>query len=63
MWQLQFSRPNHDRLVRRVAGALLDGTLRPSDVEGLTDRQVRAWMARRASTAGCRRVSTSATPE
>lgn len=50
MLHLEFSRPDHDKLVRRVAGRLLEGTLRPSDVDGLADRQVRAWMARHPGT-------------
>jgi len=62
MQHFQFSRPDHDLLVRRVAAGLLEGTLRPSDVDGRTDRQVRDWMARHASTAGDTRVSAPVAP-
>jgi len=62
MQHFQFSRHDHDLLVRRVAAGLLEGTLRPSDVDGRTDRQVRDWMARHASTVGNTRVSAPVAP-
>ena len=62
MQHFEFSRPDHDLLVRRVAGRLLEGTLRPSDVDGLADRQVRAWMARHPSTDETTPASSAAAP-
>lgn len=60
MHLFQFSKPEHDLLVRRVATGLLDGTLRLTDIEGKTDRQV-ARMVHHSS-AGTVRVGTAAAP-
>ena len=62
MHRFQFSKPEHNMLVRRVAAALLDGTLRPKDIDGLTDRQVQAQLARHAGTTANASISTSPTP-
>ena len=43
-----FRKTRHEALVREVAQALSEGTLCPSDVAGLSDRQVRAWMGVRS---------------
>lgn len=60
MQRFQFSKPDHDLLVRRVAGALLEGALRPGDVDGLTDRQIQARLARSTLTAGDKRPTSPA---
>ena len=51
MHRVRISRPKHDQLVRRAAHGLLDETLRLSDIDGRTDREVDRLLRRTGTVA------------